>query len=744
MSVYSRVSVNRICNVFWRGVAVLAPKTAVGASRAASVLSGYNPGFERNQFQTPVNFSFGRPAGGLLGDHNIDLVRTVEDHCPGIDLRRFSEKTEAVLSALGLRRIILSSSLDRGQLRQVLGSIVKEEPAALLDGLKRVRNLVAETTGSELYLTSAYEYRNIRQERDLRIAETKAAIASAVESRELGDILEAFGVVSISLYSGWEGEDKNPDGIKAVRSQLIYSAPDLGPRPTTLEKLRELDPKNIPADEKIWLAINQGRGTVVPLGDTGRKDRRHDGQLLTILVPERKYSREKGPARIFRLEVKANKYFDVNLIKDYEDCAGNDFLRLLLLNIASKYYRLYREEKETESIGQLVEAIRRADQALKSRIWETDISDLVAASLIGSLSVPLIDACAVRLLNPDTGLWEEGSQGFAAGDEEVLVFLRSENGLLQSAIRQSCEQAVNEFFIVTRPAAEGRPAEFRNYNLLALPVADRTGQTFGSLAFIIRDRDQSEIFRRPAVRHQLANYSRMVSDHLEIIGQLRRDSNGTALYNKQYFRLLLRQAIAKSAKDKGRISLIVFDFDNLKKFNSLFGPPRVDRIFELLGELSRDYFKPAGGAGLYGPVCRWGGDEFAIILTGLDEAETDRIAQSFSRMVAEDLIRKVGKRYPEFGGWLKAQGIDKITVSLGWGTIDLDPERIHPETRSKIVRHGINLDIDPADAEEVSSAADQIETAIFDALGRAKEKEGKGSCTAVFDIPPPGGEQNGK
>ncbi len=82
----------------------------------------------------------------------------------------------------------------------------------------------------------------------------------------------------------------------------------------------------------------------------------------------------------------------------------------------------------------------------------------------------------------------------------------------------------------------------------------------------------------------------------------------TSLFNRYYMEETLEIEVERSKRSTKPIGIIMLDFDSFKELNTTFGHPNVD-------EMLRDFGKLLSGAIRSSDVCcRYGGDEFLIIL----------------------------------------------------------------------------------------------------------------------------------
>ena len=93
--------------------------------------------------------------------------------------------------------------------------------------------------------------------------------------------------------------------------------------------------------------------------------------------------------------------------------------------------------------------------------------------------------------------------------------------------------------------------------------------------------------------------------------------NLTGVANRQIFDLIFEQSLKVSVRRKEPLSAIMFDIDNFKSINDSFGHPAGDLVLRELINTVKTQIRDTD------ILCRWGGDEFLLILPdcNLDQAE---------------------------------------------------------------------------------------------------------------------------
>jgi diguanylate cyclase (GGDEF)-like protein len=110
----------------------------------------------------------------------------------------------------------------------------------------------------------------------------------------------------------------------------------------------------------------------------------------------------------------------------------------------------------------------------------------------------------------------------------------------------------------------------------------------------------------------------------------------TGLYNRRYMTESLDQEVSRADRSGRTVGLITFDLDHFKDINDSQGHAVGDRLLHALGTLVKDSVR-AGDI-----PCRYGGDEFIVILPGIS---SDQLL-----LLAELVRKKAESVMPELGG----------------------------------------------------------------------------------------------
>jgi diguanylate cyclase (GGDEF)-like protein len=125
----------------------------------------------------------------------------------------------------------------------------------------------------------------------------------------------------------------------------------------------------------------------------------------------------------------------------------------------------------------------------------------------------------------------------------------------------------------------------------------------------------------------------------------------TSLWNHGYFQYLLQTELDKAKATKTPLTLIMIDIDDFKIYNDTLGHQAGDKILKNLANLLRNQSRKMDY------VCRYGGEEFTIILPHTDKKEAFLIAER---------IRMDIQKYPFLNEAIFPS--KQLTVSLGIAT----------------------------------------------------------------------------
>lgn len=144
----------------------------------------------------------------------------------------------------------------------------------------------------------------------------------------------------------------------------------------------------------------------------------------------------------------------------------------------------------------------------------------------------------------------------------------------------------------------------------------------GTTAFTDTDlRILTTIVRRAVVALESVDHCREL-EQLSLIDPL------TGLYNYRYFIQRLDQEVHRLERYPKPLSLLRLDVDNFRSYNDAYGHDEGDELLREIGRILQDKSRKTD------VVCRYAGDEFAVILPETGPAGALRIAEDIRDAVA--------------------------------------------------------------------------------------------------------------
>ncbi|MBU1247120.1 MAG: GGDEF domain-containing protein [Proteobacteria bacterium] len=140
----------------------------------------------------------------------------------------------------------------------------------------------------------------------------------------------------------------------------------------------------------------------------------------------------------------------------------------------------------------------------------------------------------------------------------------------------------------------------------------------------------------------------------------------TKLRNRRAFDQCLEQAVSSAMSDGTPLSLVMIDIDHFKLFNDTYGHRVGDQALQVV---SRALLKlgeeiNAGGEIAY-QACRYGGEEFTVILPGANGPSGAQVAEEIRKRIERCALNIEDK----FGKLLH----ERLSITVSLGVQELDP-----------------------------------------------------------------------
>src|SRR6478752_4605090 len=193
----------------------------------------------------------------------------------------------------------------------------------------------------------------------------------------------------------------------------------------------------------------------------------------------------------------------------------------------------------------------------------------------------------------------------------------------------------------------------RSIPILAIAEADNSarlarGLEIGVNDYLIRPVDRNEMLARVRTQIKKKRYTERLRDNVQASIELAITDGLTGLFNRRYMETHLKTLVEQSTARNKPITVLVLDIDYFKAINDSYGHDAGD---DVLREFALRMRKATRNIDL---ACRYGGEEFVIVMPETDMAVATVVAERLRRRIAsEPFAIQQGARHLE------------VTISIG-------------------------------------------------------------------------------
>jgi diguanylate cyclase (GGDEF)-like protein len=234
-----------------------------------------------------------------------------------------------------------------------------------------------------------------------------------------------------------------------------------------------------------------------------------------------------------------------------------------------------------------------------------------------------------RLKLTEAGFYDHGKTTFASGSC-CLKKGSYEHEIVMSREIRECFLDTTTFPWITSRAADHTRG-------LSIPVA-RSSQELMALVVLITD-DQSLDFETQQRLRVLASVFALSLENMRLF-ELAIFDGLTGVHVRRYFEIRALEEMAKMKRTPQHLGIILMDIDDFKLINDRFGHVVGDKVLvEFAREISRGLRQDID------IVCRYGGDEFVILLPQTNPQQTRLVAQRILDSVSQHVFKPLPKGY---------------------------------------------------------------------------------------------------
>jgi two-component system cell cycle response regulator len=198
----------------------------------------------------------------------------------------------------------------------------------------------------------------------------------------------------------------------------------------------------------------------------------------------------------------------------------------------------------------------------------------------------------------------------------------------------------------------------RNVPILAISDGDDNarmirGLEIGVNDYLMRPIDKNELLARARTQIRKKRYTERLRDNVQMSIEMAITDALTGLFNRRYMESHLAALVQQAATRGKPLTALVLDIDYFKSINDTHGHDAGD---DVLREFAVRVRKSIRGIDL---ACRYGGEEFVILMPETDMAVATIVAERLRRRIAsEPFSIQQGARSLE------------VTISIGIATLD--------------------------------------------------------------------------
>jgi len=249
-----------------------------------------------------------------------------------------------------------------------------------------------------------------------------------------------------------------------------------------------------------------------------------------------------------------------------------------------------------------------------------------------ALGVPV---AAIGLVNQDR-LWFKSVQGWNVHE------LALEETLCERTLKRSDPLVIEDTHrdpeVADHPLVRGA-TRFRFY--AGVPLKDRSGVAVGTLALYDQKprqvsaaemqalRDLGELAQRELLTTELANAQAKLLGKLDVARRSAMIDALTRVWNRGAAEELLNVAADQANREDTTLGVIMVDVVRFKEINDRLGHQTGDQVLRRVASILVSSVREGDA------VCRYGGDEFLVVLQNTTPEEATRVADRLRQRVAE-------------------------------------------------------------------------------------------------------------
>jgi len=192
---------------------------------------------------------------------------------------------------------------------------------------------------------------------------------------------------------------------------------------------------------------------------------------------------------------------------------------------------------------------------------------------------------------------------------------------------------------------------------MIIPVVVITGQgdeviasqviQAGAADYIPKNRVSKETLKGTiAASLEKGRVSREIKEANKKMAEMSSMDELTGLYNRRYFQSVISKEYSHAKVNQSELVLCIMDLDHFKSINDTYGHAAGDLVLSDVGRMLKEITRQTD------VVCRYGGEEFVVLLPHTDAGNAKKMGERFRKRLAAHMFEYNSNKF-------------KVTVSMG-------------------------------------------------------------------------------
>ena len=343
------------------------------------------------------------------------------------------------------------------------------------------------------------------------------------------------------------------------------------------------------------------------------------------------YSNDAHEAYYTQLVLERNDIQDKNAkLEEYQEKVKN-------VNERVNYQKI--------ELARVVNDLKQANREIES---QTEIMRYMASSFDINKNINVIVDAIMDVKNPK--LCAVYMDGAVNSDNRGICIIKTDYASMERRLRKDFEKIYSDFaesrktteLLVGDELKELRFIGETNIKSLVKLAMINDNKQYGMMLIAS---NEENFFEKGISYYEtcLVEYNVSVKStklYLQTQDMARKDGL-TQIYNRVYFGQLFAAAAEEATKKQQPLSVALFDIDKFKNINDTYGHLAGDKVIKMVASIDDKFARAHGGF-----ACRYGGEEFLLVLPGYDETQALPILEEMHKEIQTTIVQYDDKEIP--------------------------------------------------------------------------------------------------